>query len=83
LVEGLGLAEIGGETVKPREIVLLTIVALNADGTPVMGQDCVQIINNGKWWEGPKGPKGPKEPKAPKEPKSPKEPKGPNGPKRN
>ena len=88
LVEGLDLAGIGLGKVKPREIILLTIMGTTADGTSIMGQDCVQIINNFKLWSGPKGPNGPeepnspKEPKGPKEPKEPKEPKGPKGPKR-
>jgi hypothetical protein len=74
LVEGLGLAAFGRDQGKPRATVLLSIVAINADGTPVMGQDCVQIINKWKWWEGPQGPKGPKEPNGPKDPKRPNRP---------
>lgn len=75
LVEALGLAELGREKGMPRETILLTLVATAADGAQVMGQDCVQIINNWKWWEGPKGPNRPEEPNLPEKPKGPKGPK--------
>ena len=62
LVEGLGLKE-----VESREIIPLTIMWESEDGTPLMGEDCVKIINKMKWWDDllekimkPKQPKKPK-----------------------
>ena len=46
LVEALDLNEI-----ESKEIILLTIVGESADGTLIMGEDCVRIINKMKWWQ--------------------------------
>jgi hypothetical protein len=46
LVEELGLKE-----VESREIIPLTIMVESEDGTLIMGEDCVKIINKFKWWD--------------------------------
>ena len=46
LVEGLGLKD-----VESREIIPLAIMWESEDGTPIMGEDCVKIINKMKWWD--------------------------------
>ena len=46
LVEGLGLKEVAS-----REIIPLTIMGETEDGTLIMGEDCVKIINKFKWWD--------------------------------
>jgi hypothetical protein len=62
LVEGLGLKDF-----ESREIIPIRIMWEAEDGTPTMGEDCVKIINNFKWWddllEQIKKPKKPKKPK--------------------
>ena len=64
LVEGLGLRDIESKAIIP-----LTITMETADGS-FIGEDCVKIINNFKWWDDlleeimePKKPKKPKKPK--------------------
>jgi hypothetical protein len=63
LVDGLGLKE-----VESRGIIPLTIMGESDDGTLIMGEDCVKIINNFKRWDDllekikkPKKPKNPDE----------------------
>ena len=46
LVEGLFLND-----VESRETILLTIMGETTDGTPIVGEDCVKIINKFKWWD--------------------------------
>lgn len=55
LVEGLGLREVDS-----KETIQLTVMG-ETDAAPVMGKDCVQIINKLKWWQDiVKKPKKPK-----------------------
>ena len=46
LVDGLGLKEI-----ESREIIPLTIMGESDDGTLIMGEDCILVINWFKWWQ--------------------------------
>jgi hypothetical protein len=56
---GLGLKDVGAG-----EMVLLAIIGETVvDATPVVGEDCVRIINKLKWWEEPTRPRGPTWPK--------------------
>jgi hypothetical protein len=56
LVDGLDLYE-----VESREIIPLKIMGETEDGTLIMGEDCIRIINKLKWWQDKlKKPKKPK-----------------------
>ena len=56
LVDGLGLKE-----VESREIIPLTIMGETEDGTLIVGEDCIRVINRLKWWQDKlKNPKKPK-----------------------
>lgn len=61
LVEGLNLKE-----VESRELIFLSIMGEVDNGSLIMGEDCVKIINKFKWWddflEKIKKPKKPKDP---------------------
>ncbi len=63
LVEGLRLKD-----VESREIIFLSLMGETEDGSLIMGEDCVKIINKFKWWDDllekikkPKKPKNPDE----------------------
>ena len=63
LVEGLRLSE-----VESREIIPLSIMGETEDGSLLLGEDCVKVINKFKWWDDflekikkPKKPKSPDE----------------------
>ena len=56
LVDGLDL-----DGVESRETIPLKIMGETEDGTLIMGEDCIRIINKLKWWQDKlKKPKKPK-----------------------
>ena len=52
------------DAVESKETILLTLMEITEDGTSILGEDCVWIINKMKWWpdlmEKIKKPKKPK-----------------------
>jgi hypothetical protein len=46
LVDALGLKEVASG-----EMIPLTIMGESEDGTLIMGEDCIRVINRMKWWQ--------------------------------
>ena len=43
--------ELNLDEVESKETILLAIMGESADGSLILGEDCVRIINKMKWWQ--------------------------------